>query len=81
MFGLIDIVAGALGIGFLLVAFPLGLMCTAFWIWMLIHCIRNDRLEGSERVIWALIVWLLPFIGSVLYFFIARKATPRIRST
>jgi hypothetical protein len=36
---------------------PLGLLLAAFWLWMLIHCARND----PDRGMW---LWIL-FIGSV----------------
>jgi len=56
---------------------PLGVACFVFWIWMLVHAIRNDGLDGTTRVLWALLIWFLPFIGSVIYFFAGRTASPR----
>jgi hypothetical protein len=44
----------------------------AFWLWMLIHCLTNQGLEGSEKVAWVLVIIFLPFIGSLIYFFIGR---------
>lgn len=66
-----------LGVLALLLLIPFGLACFAFWVWMLIHAIRNDHLTGTARVLWAALVWFLPLIGSVIYFFAARNPEPR----
>ena len=50
----------------------IGLLCFAFWVWMLIDSLTNVGLEGSERVAWVLVIVLLPFLGSMLYFFLGR---------
>jgi hypothetical protein len=50
----------------------IGLLCFAFWLWMLIDSLTNKGLDGSERVVWVLVIVLLPFIGSILYFFLGR---------
>lgn len=42
-----------------------------FWLWMLIDCIKNET-DGTQRIIWALVVFFLPCIGSLIYL-IARK--------
>ena len=50
----------------------ISLLCFALWIWMLIDCLTNHGIQGSEKVAWVLVILLLPFIGSVIYFFIGR---------
>jgi len=42
-----------------------------FWLWMLIDCIKNEK-DGTQRIIWALVVFFFPCIGSLIYLF-ARK--------
>lgn len=49
-----------------------------FWLWMLIDCIRNET-DGTQRIIWALVIFFLPCIGSLIYLF-ARKI-PRGKSS
>ena len=66
-----------LGFLLLLLVIPFGIACFAFWAWMLIHSIRNDNLTGTARVLWAALVWFLPLIGSVIYFFLGRTAETR----
>jgi hypothetical protein len=56
----------------LLLALVLGLALFAFWIWMLVHAIQNKGLTDGEKIGWVLAIVFLPFIGSVLYFFIGK---------
>ena len=42
-----------------------------FWLWMLIDCIKNET-DGTQRIIWALVIFFLPCVGSLVYLF-ARK--------
>ena len=70
MFG--SITAGIFGILFMLVTAVIGIACFAFWLWMLIHAITNKGLADTEKIIWVLVVIFLPFLGSILYFFIGR---------
>jgi hypothetical protein len=67
-----SIIAGAFG----LVSYALSALAFIFWIWMLIHAIRNNGLSGTERVVWVLVVFFLPCVGALIYFFVGRpKAT------
>jgi hypothetical protein len=63
---------GVFGLLAVLVTAAIGLAAFAFWLWMLIHAITNNGLVGAEKVVWVLVVIFLPFIGSILYFFIGR---------
>ncbi len=42
-----------------------------FWVGALVHLLCNRSLEGTERIVWLLVVILLNALGAVLYFFIA----------
>ena len=59
----------------------LSLLGVAFWIWMLIDCLRNNALEGSTKTIWLLIIlFFQPMIGALVYYAIGRshqKKLPR----
>jgi hypothetical protein len=50
----------------------IGLLIFIFEIWMLIDAIKNPRLQGNQRVIWVLVILLLPCLGSIVYFFAGR---------
>ena len=62
-------------------AVVVGLGLLAFWIWMLVDCLRNEPLEGNDRLLWALVILFTKGIGAVVYYFVRfRKRTPRKRT-
>ena len=60
-----------------LVIFPIGLIFSilffVFWVWMLIDCIQNQRLNGTEKIIWVLVIIFLNLLGALIYFLAGRK--------
>ena len=54
----------------------LSILMTVFWIWMLIHCARNNTL--SNKVWWILFIVFLQPIGGIVYFF-ARGPWPKVK--
>lgn len=67
-----DAVGGLLVLGFMLVCALVALGCFVVWLWMLIHALTNTGLSGSEKVAWVLLMFFVPFIGTLIYFFIGR---------
>jgi hypothetical protein len=59
-------------IGAMLIGGLISLALFVFWIWMLVHAIQNKGLSEGEKIGWILAVVFLPFLGSLLYFFIGR---------
>ena len=49
-----------------------GIAYLAFWLWMLLHAITNKGLANAEKIVWVLVIFFLPFLGSILYFFIGK---------
>lgn len=49
----------------------LGLISCVFWIIALVHMLTNRALQGTDKIVWLLIVLFLNAIGGVLYFWIA----------
>jgi hypothetical protein len=64
---------GIFGILFVLFAMAIGVLLLVFWIWMLIDAIKNPRLDGTERVVWVLVILFLHFLGALIYFFAGRR--------
>jgi hypothetical protein len=62
------LIFGGLG----LVGGLIGILLTVFWLWMLIDCLTNSSLQGTEKVIWVLVIIFTHFLGALIYFFIAR---------
>jgi len=52
------------------------ILTTIFWLWMLIHCARNNTLRN--KVWWILFIIFLQPIGGIVYFF-ARGPWPRVK--
>jgi hypothetical protein len=40
-----------------------------FWVWMIIECMRRERPGSTQKVLWLLLVILVPDIGALIYFF------------
>lgn len=64
--------SGLIGLAVLLVVAVIGLACFAFWLWMLIHSITNKGLRDMEKLMWVVLIIFLPFLGSLIYFFVGR---------
>lgn len=65
----------SLGVGeiFLLLFFlPVGLLFTAFWIWMLIDAAQNKGLDQNERVVWIIVIAVLHWLGALIYLIFGR---------
>lgn len=58
-----------LGAFALILAIVLGL----FWIWALIDALTNSSLDGALKLVWACVIFFLPFVGALAYVFIGRR--------
>jgi hypothetical protein len=67
------IMVGSIGGLFFL---PIGLLCVAFWLWMIVDCARHET--GSTMVAWLLLILFVGVLGAPLYFFLRR--VPRVQS-
>ena len=70
MFGVVG--ASLFGLLAGLVVAAISLAVFAFWLWMLVHALTNKGLDGTEKIVWVIVVIFLPFIGSLIYFFVGR---------
>jgi len=61
-----------LGVGGLVIAVILSL----FWLWMLVDALTNPALDTTMKIVWALVIFFLPFLGALGYFFLGRKGRP-----
>lgn len=59
---------GGLGIVGILIA----AVTSIFWLWMLIDSITNTALNGTEKLIWVLVILFTHVLGAILYFLLAR---------
>ncbi|WP_421893579.1 PLDc N-terminal domain-containing protein [Marinoscillum sp.] len=42
------------------------------WLWALIDALRNE-FNGSNKLVWILLILFLPFLGALLYLVIGRN--------
>jgi hypothetical protein len=47
----------------------LGVLTFIFWIWMLVDCARRGFNDGCAHALWFVFILLIPFVGSLVYFF------------
>jgi hypothetical protein len=64
---------GIIGLFFLLFVLAFGLLAFVFWIWMLIDAIKNPRLDGTQRIVWVLVIVFLHALGALIYFVAGRS--------
>jgi uncharacterized membrane protein len=50
----------------------LAILYFIFWLWMLICCLKNKKLDGTERLIWVLVIIIAQVIGPILYFILIK---------
>lgn len=62
-----------LSMGFIVAFLGIGLLCSAFWLWMFIDCLVNETGPNNEKLVWGLVIWFTSFIGAVIYYFVRRK--------
>jgi len=55
-----------------LLFFCIGLMLMAFWIWMIVDCVRNEPSEGNDKLVWIVIILLTTWVGALIYFRVRR---------
>ena len=47
----------------------LSVLCLILWILALVDCLKSNN---SNKIVWILVIILLPFLGSILYFLIGK---------
>ena len=56
-----------------LVGGTVGLAGLALWIWMLVEVLTRETDEGSNRLIWALVIVFTHWIGALIYLLVRRQ--------
>ncbi len=53
-------------------SFLIGILVLVAWIWSLVDII-NHEFTGNNKLLWILIVILMPVVGTILYFLLGKK--------
>jgi hypothetical protein len=48
------------------------MLAILFWLWILIDYVTKEPSEGNDKIVWTLLIIFLPWIGSILYYFVRR---------
>ena len=51
----------------------IGLAGLTFWIYALIEIVGSHYKSDTDKIVWFLLVFFLPFLGTILYFFMGRN--------
>ena len=49
-----------------------------FWIWTLVDCLTSKRLSETQKIVWALVIFFVGIIGSLIYFFAGRSPSAKV---
>lgn len=60
---------GGLG-GFEILLFVL--LPIILWVWALVDCLKSE-FQGSNKLIWIIVIIFLPVLGPILYFLVGRS--------
>lgn len=57
--------------GMLMFSFILG--CLALWVYAITDIVKGGFKSESDKLVWLILVLMIPFLGTVLYFLIGQK--------
>lgn len=52
----------------------IGIVTSIFWLWMLIDCLKRTFTKDSDKILWALVIFFLHFVGALIYYFVVKAA-------
>jgi hypothetical protein len=67
-----------LGAGFAACFGVAALFTTIFWLWMLVECAMKEPSQGSDKIVWILVILLLNLLGAIIYFLVRRPERIRV---
>ncbi len=57
---------------------PIFILLSAFWLWMLIDCVKRDF---DDKVLWIILLIFLSYLAAVLYYFIIKRKNVHSQSS
>ena len=51
----------------------LGLPLLIFWLWMLVDCLKNQAMQGTDKIAWVLVIVFLNWLGALIYYFVVKR--------
>ena len=68
---------GNLGATEIVVILLIFLFPIVLWIFAIVDLIQRQFQDQTNKIVWALVILLIPFLGSILYLLIGRKGEVR----
>ena len=59
---------------FLILFLLIGVGGSIVWIMALVDLLKNTRLEGTDKIVWLLVVILLQLVGAIIYYVMAPRS-------
>ena len=56
----------------ILLAAALCVLVFAFWIWMLIDCLKRNFKKDNDKIAWVLVIVFLSVLGASIYYFVVK---------
>ena len=63
------------GMGVGLIALLVSIAAVVLWIWGMIDAATNPGLDGTAKIVWLLVIFFLPAIGTIAYFLLRPSRT------
>lgn len=63
----------ALGVGMIIFWIIFGIGGFALWLWALIDVLRRDFKNPNDKILWIVLIIIIPWIGSIVYLAAGRK--------
>ena len=70
-----EVVGGILSL--MVVFWIFAVLATVFWLWMLVDALTNET-RTDEKILWFLVIFLLHFVGALIYFVVRRSGRSRL---
>lgn len=67
--------AAAVGIGMMIFWFVFAGVGFILWLWALIDLIKREFKNSNDKILWLILVLLIPWIGPIAYLIAGRKGT------
>lgn len=42
-------------------------VASLFWVWAIIDCATNPKLQAAEKIVWLLVIFFLHILGAIVY--------------
>ena len=49
------------------------LIPAVIWLWAIIDLLRSDFTNGINKIVWAIVIIFIPFLGAILYLILGRS--------